>query len=404
MRVPPEKLAGKLYLCWRKVVNQALRRKGSNPEHFPKGNIQFQRGKRAHPGYVMEEIIVNLHMHTHYSDGSGNHQTIARAAIRCGLDAVIVTDHNVLVRGIENYFKDGRKKVLVLVGEEVHDQLRDPQKNHLLVFGADKEMATFAENPQTLIKTAGDSGGLTFIAHPFDPAAQAFNEPDISWEDWSVHNFTGVELWNGLSELKTLIPTKLHGVFYSLFPSLIAHRPQLKTIQKWDELLKNRHVVAIGGSDAHALFMQFGPLTRIIYPYEFHFSAINTHLMIRDALIGDVISDKKLIYDALAAGHCFVGYDLGSPTRGFRFIAHGNEVNGIMGDEVSVKGGVTLEAYIPDIADIRLLRNGKVISSRKRTRALTFVTQEPGTYRIEAYRKFLGIKRGWIFSNPIYIR
>ncbi|MGZ9235150.1 MAG: histidinol-phosphatase, partial [Anaerolineales bacterium] len=36
-------------------------------------------------------------MHTVYSDGSGTHKDIAQAALRTGLDVVIVTDHNVLV-------------------------------------------------------------------------------------------------------------------------------------------------------------------------------------------------------------------------------------------------------------------------------------------------------------------
>ena len=108
----------------------------------------------------MEEIIVNLHMHTHYSDGSGGHKEIALAAIECGLDAVIVTDHNVLVQGFEGYIKNGANRVLMLIGEEVHDQDRDPQKNHLLVFGAKEEMATFADDPQSLIKNIGESGGL----------------------------------------------------------------------------------------------------------------------------------------------------------------------------------------------------------------------------------------------------
>ena len=39
----------------------------------------------------MHEIVVNLHMHTRYSDGTGTHKDIAHAAIKCGLDAVIVT-------------------------------------------------------------------------------------------------------------------------------------------------------------------------------------------------------------------------------------------------------------------------------------------------------------------------
>ena len=50
----------------------------------------------------MHEIVVNLHMHTVYSDGTGTHKDIAHAAIKTGLDAVIVTDHNVLVQGVED--------------------------------------------------------------------------------------------------------------------------------------------------------------------------------------------------------------------------------------------------------------------------------------------------------------
>jgi hypothetical protein len=72
----------------------------------------------------MHEITVNLHMHTRYSDGSGLHKDIATAAIRQGLDAVIVTDHNVLVKEFEGYHRDGNKRVLMLIGQEVHDQVR----------------------------------------------------------------------------------------------------------------------------------------------------------------------------------------------------------------------------------------------------------------------------------------
>ncbi len=88
----------------------------------------------------MTEIVVNLHMHTRYSDGSGTHAEIAKAALRCGLDAVIVTDHNVYVEGPEGYYSDGERRVLLLVGEEIHDPARTPQKSHLLVFGAGEDL------------------------------------------------------------------------------------------------------------------------------------------------------------------------------------------------------------------------------------------------------------------------
>jgi len=351
------------------------------------------------------EIVVNLHMHTRYSDGSGTHKDIAAAALKSPVDVVIVTDHNILVQGFEGYYKEKNKKVLMLIGEEVHDQARDPQKNHLLAFGAGRELATFAENPQRLIDQVRDAGGLSFLAHPDDPAAPAFKETDISWEDWSVQNYTGIELWNALSELKTLVPTKLQGAFYALFPALVAHQPIPSTVAKWDELLaQGRRVVAIGGSDAHALHLSLGPISRVIYPYEFHFRTVNTHVLLAESLSGDVSVDKKLSYEAMAEGHCFVGYDLPAPTRGFTFTAQGLEKTAIMGDELPAKNGVTLQAKLPSQAEMRLLKDGQVIQTWKNKLSGTHITTEPGVYRIEAYRKYLGKLRGWIYSNPIYVR
>ncbi|MCX6059257.1 MAG: CehA/McbA family metallohydrolase [Chloroflexi bacterium] len=353
----------------------------------------------------MQEVVVNLHMHTRYSDGSGTHHDIARAAFAAGVDAVIVTDHNVLVQGFEGYYKEKNKKILMLIGEEIHDQTRDPQKNHLLVFGAGRELATFAENPQLLINQVRDAGGLSFLAHPDDPETPAFKELDISWDDWSVQNYTGIELWNALSELKTVVPTKLHGAVYAFFPSFVAHQPIPATIARWDELLSHgQRVVAIGGSDAHALHMSLAAIHRVIFPYEFHFRTVNTHVMLADSLSGEVNTDKKAIYAALAEGHCFVGYDLPASTRGFRFTAQGHDKAVIMGDELPAKGGVTLQAKFPSEAEIRLLKDGDVIQTWKNRKSITHITTEAGVYRLEAYRKYLGKLRGWIYSNPIYVR
>ena len=353
----------------------------------------------------MQEIVVNLHMHTVYSDGTGTHKDIAQAAIRTGLDAVIVTDHNVLVQGVEGYYRSGRRRVLLLVGQEVHDQDREPQKNHMLVFNANRDVSTLADDPQALINGVNDAGGLSFIAHPRDPEAPAFNETDISWEAWDVHGFTGIELWNGLSELKTLVHTKLHGAFYAFLPRFIGHHPMRETLERWDDLLANGgRVVAIGGSDAHALHMHMGPVQRVIFPYDFHFRTVNTHVFIPEPLSGDVPSDKKMIYEALAAGRCFVGYDLPASTRGFTFKGRGLEHSVIMGDEIPAKRGVTLQAHLPQPAEIRLIKDGTTINIWRDSQACAYSASEPGAYRVEVWRNYLGLKRGWIFSNPIYVR
>ncbi len=353
----------------------------------------------------MHEIVVNLHMHTRYSDGSGTHKDIAKAALGTGVDAVIVTDHNVLVQGMEGYYKEKNKRVLMLIGEEIHDQDRDPQKNHLLAFGAGRELATFADDPQLLINQVRDSSGLAFLAHPDDPAAPLFNETDISWEDWSVQNYTGIELWNALSELKTVIPTKLHAAFLAYFPAFIAHGPIPATLAKWDELLSDgQRVVAIGGSDAHALHLSIGPLSRIIFPYGFHFQTVNTHLFLTGPLTGDSNPDRKLVYEAMGNGRAFIGYDLPASTKGFRFTAQGRDKTVIMGEEIPAKGGVTLQAKLPFPAELRLIKDGQLLQKWDMQTACTHITTEPGVYRIEAHKSYLGRKRGWVYSNPIYVR
>jgi hypothetical protein len=353
----------------------------------------------------MEEVVINLHMHTRYSDGHVSHADIAEAALRAGLDAVIVTDHNVWVNGPEDYYRDGNRAVLLLVGEEIHDQARQPQKNHLLVFGTGRELADQAYDPQRLIDAVRQAGGLSFIAHPYDPESKAVGEADISWVDWQVQGFTGIELWNGLSEFKSRLRTRLHAIYYAFNPAAIAQGPLPETLLKWDELMAGgRQIVAVGGSDAHALPGSLGPLRKTLFPYEFHFRAINTHLSLQTALSGDLAEDRRKILDALSAGRAFIGYDLPASTRGFRFTAQGKEQKAWMGEEISAKFGVTMQVRLPQPVECRLIKDGKVIKTWQKRETCTHITTEPGVYRVEAYIQYLGRLRGWIFSNPIYVR
>jgi hypothetical protein len=103
-------------------------------------------------------------------------------------------------------------------------------------------------------------------------------------------------------------------------------------------------------------------------------------------------------------GHCFIGYDLPASTKNFRFTAQGKDASVSMGDELPAKGGVTLQAKIPSLAEIRLLKDGNVIQTWKNQLSCAHITTEPGVYRVEAHRRYLGKLRGWIYSNPIYVR
>jgi hypothetical protein len=351
----------------------------------------------------VNEIVLNLHMHTRYSDGSGSHLELARAALRRGVDAILVTDHNIRIGGMQRYYQEGDRRVLILIGEEVHDRTRVPQKNHLLVFGAGRELAAFGEDLDSLFRAVKMSGGISFLAHPVDPAAAAFHEPDISWEAWSGHDFTGLELWNGFSELKAHIPSRWHGVFYAFFPALMANGPLPATMHMWDSLLARGPTVALGGSDAHALKLRLGPLRRTVYPYDYHFRAVNTHVLLDDPLTGDAESDAATIYAMLAAGRCFIGYDLPRSTRGFRFAAHGAGAETTMGGQIRLQGSATMQAWAPDNCELHLLRDGRPLKTLRHGQALAHLILERGVYRLEAHRQFGGRRRAWIISNPIHV-
>ena len=353
----------------------------------------------------MHEITINLHMHTRFSDGHGSHADIATAAIGAGLDAVIVTDHNVRVDGPQGYYREGADRVLLLVGEEIHDTNRDPQKNHLLVFGVPAELAAHAHEPQGLIDQVRAAGGLSFLAHPFDPANRIFNEPDITWQDWGVTGYTGVELWNGMSEFKSLLKSRLHAVYYAFNPDRIPHGPPPEMLAKWDELLSSgRRVVAVGGSDAHQLPGRMGPLKRTLFPYRKHFESVNTHLLLPEPLAGEEDEDERRILQALAAGHAFIGNDLPEKTDGFRFKGQSDAGDFIMGDEVALGAGVTFQIHLPRPAECILLREGTPFRTWSDREAMVVNVSEKGVYRVECYLPYKGKRRGWIFSNPIFIR
>ncbi len=348
----------------------------------------------------IHEYVGNPHVHTPYSDGQALHAEVAQAAAEAGLDFVIVTDHNVWVDGLEGYYD----QVLVLIGEEVHDVRRRPQVNHLLAFNAESELSPLASDPQALIDAVNERGGFCYLAHP-----QEYRSPlgpdlaAIPWVDWDVTGYTGLEVWNYMSEFKALMRNKLSAVYFAFFPGRGIRGPFRATLRLWDQLLgQGRRVAAIGGADAHGNTYSLGPIRRVLFPYKHLFRCVNTHILTERPLNGFLEHDKALIYDAMRAGHTWVGYDLAATTAGFRFHARSGASHALMGDQLARAGASKFEVHTPQHADIRLLLNGRVIAGT-RGQHLQFTTAEPGVYRVEAYRGYRMSRRGWIFSSPIYV-
>ena len=353
----------------------------------------------------MHELKFAIHIHTYYSDGNASHQELTEIAENAGLDGIITTDHNIWLKDLEGYYGENDNKVMLLVGEEIHNRKLDPPGNHMLVIGAQKEMSPFGENPQNLIDQTKRVNGLTFLAHPIEDALDMFNEDAFSWRDWQIDDFSGIELWNQMSEFKSVTNNLGSAVVNALFPKRMTTGPLERTLALWDELIaaKKRPIIAIGGVDAHKIMKKIGPFTINLYPYLHHFKSISTHILIDKPLKSNFNEDRKSVIKAISLGHCFVAYDLPAPAHGFRFTAHNDDGHFMMGDQVEIRGGITFQIRLPQKNLCRLFRDGTLVKEWTNRDVCTYNTKEPGVYRVETYIPYKGRLRGWIFSNPIYI-
>lgn len=362
------------------------------------------------------EVVGNFHVHTRCSDGTGTHEQIAQAAAEAGLDVVMFTDHNLHTEGVAGWYVhpvNGRR-VLLLMGEEVHDETLEPASvNHYLSLGAEREVSIYAAQAQAVIDAVNRYGGVGFIAHPFERPVPIFDEVSaFPWIDWQVSGYAGIELWNYLTEFKSGLSSQAVAVLAVFLPDMFINGPFPETLELWDRLLATgQRVVAIGGVDAHAQTYCLGPFKKRVFPYRYLFRTINTHLLLEEPLDDDWrVADQQVLH-ALRAGHAFISYQPAGCARGFRFTATGRYGTVVMGDEIHLNGTLRLDVTLPLPAHVRLLKDGHEVASLRNGRQLTFETNEPGVFRIEAHRSYhlawterAVRRRPWIFSNPIYVR
>ncbi len=349
----------------------------------------------------MPEYIGAIHMHTVHSDGTATHAELARIAAEAGLDFVIVTDHNVYVPEAEGWYGD----VLLLVDQEIHDTERVPESSHLLVFGVARDLSAYAKDPQRLLDAVQECGGFGFLAHPFERSAAYAGEPELNWRDWDVTGYAGLEIWNTMSEFKSHVHNLPRALLLAYFPDLGLRGPMPETLARWDELLASgQRVAAIGGPDAHGTVYRLGPLQRPVLSYDWLFRAVRLHILTDAALQRDLDHDRQLVYEAIRKGRSFIAYDWIGDATGFRFAARtqGAQTAG-MGEELTLGESAELEISSPLPAELRLMHHGQVVA-RARGRALRHTVTQPGAYRAEAYRRYRLLRRGWVFTNPIYLQ
>lgn len=347
----------------------------------------------------MFEYIGALHIHSVFSDGSGEVPDIAKYADEVGLDFIILTDHNT-VRALTEGYEKWYGNTLFLVGCEINDK---ENKNHYLAFGIDEAFSTRLPAKE-YVKKVKDAGGIGFLAHPHEKRTHMKEHPPFPWTEWDTKEFNGIEIWNHMSEwMENLTEENKYRSF--LHPLKTIAAPPAETIKIWDELNLKRKVVGIGGVDAHAhKYNLLGFMEVEIFPYKVLFKSIRTHVLLAEELIKGtskkaVNKAKWLIYNAMKDGRCFVANDYHGESKGFRFFAEQGRKKYFMGDTFLLKDKAKLKVVLPGLeGNIRLIRNGQIAEIVEGVEA-EFSVNENGAYRIEVFRN----DAAWIYSNHIRI-
>jgi len=337
-----------------------------------------------------------VHLHSTHSDGTGTVEEIARDAERAEVDVVLLTDHDNLDAmrlGQEGWY--GR--TLLLAGHEVSPRVR----NHLLAFGVDEEIDWRGLTPRQIAETVRDAGGFGFAAHPFSQASQRFRRvrslgQSMLWED--LECLDGIEVWSFVADNGQNVGGVRDALRFVVRPERYVTHPPRRNLDEWDRLAARRRVVGIGGLDAHQFGVRVAGRALRLMSYHRSFRQLRTHVLVREALNGELEHDRALVFDALREGRCYIVSHAVAPGRGFRFLGDGVEMGGeapFAEQELSVE--------LPADAEIRLVYDGDELATGT-GRSLVHRATGPGVYRVEAYRTTYGQRRTWILSNPIYLR
>ncbi|MFA6235373.1 MAG: CehA/McbA family metallohydrolase [Bacteroidota bacterium] len=345
----------------------------------------------------MYEYIGAVHIHSRYSDGTGEIPDIVHAASEVGLDFLMLSDHNTLRPKIDGW-EGWRENVMLLIGYEINDR---QDRNHYLAFGLDKTVGVRI-SAQEYVRRVHEQGGIGFIAHPDEKRRSMPEHPAYPWLAWDAVDYDGIEIWNHMSEwAEGLTDENKYQRFLHPLKSIIA--PPEETLRRWDALARERRVVAIGGTDAHAHKADVMGFFEVeVFPYKVMFKSVHTHVLLDEPVRRNDAAcfeeDKWRVYEALRRGRCFVANSYQADPRGFAFYATSAEATLQQGDfaEFPGKGKIALHVEVPQAARLRLICNGEV-QKEITAREHSFGVPHAGAWRVEAWIE----DSGWIFSNHI---
>jgi len=348
-----------------------------------------------------------LHVHSSLGGHStGTLDEIVRAARANELAFVVMTEHpSKYVDTAAATLKGTHEGVLFINGSE----LSAANDERLFVVPGPSAVGPSAPDAQALVERARAEGRLALVAYP------------EKIRDWGLQGFDGIEVYNlytnskrisyGLLFFDGLWSYRSHA---DLLFSTFYERPD-ENLRRWDELCAARglRLSAVAGNDAHSnVGLRLGDRTGKEFlgvsldPYERSFRVVRNHVLLDRA---QPLAADSLVA-ALRGGRSYIAFDIFGDSTGFRFTAHGPAETKTMGDEIALPAGgeVRLKVRTPVAGRVVFFRDGQVIREFEEGTDAELAVGERGVYRVEIYlaglRDFLGERKPWIISNPIYVR
>lgn len=357
------------------------------------------------------ERIGAIHVHTNASCGSGSLPQVIAAAKDADLSFLAITDHNLTLSDAEVAAADP-PEFAVIDGEEV-----STAAGHYLALGiSDKRWHRGSGfDTRTLMASSRRSGAVNFIAHPYGLR-------DV-WSDWGATDYDGIEIFNddAVWRKNKVFDIAVAALLYPVNPRLallrLARTPN-ENFAKWDELLAQRPVAGICGSDAHANVLVGGWSLARFPSYVSVFSLARQHVLLPDQPGEDPEhAGADAILAAIKSGNSFCAVDALSSSDGFtQTVSASTAVTSSIptiagpGDSIVWQPAEVLHVKTPaatGIPLIRILRDGREIA-HKEAQSIDLPIPGPGRYRTEAYLRQPGLTGWrrwtlWIFSNPVYV-
>ena len=331
-----------------------------------------------------------IHIHSVYSDGTGDVDVISKAAKNAGLDWIIVTDHNSfeIAEGIYN-------GVYVIKGEEISPK----GENHYLAFGINKYIKP-NKNAKHNIEAVKMNGGFGFAAHAGESDYRRNSHQPIKWTNKNITP-DGIEIWNWFSEwADNLNDRNIFSLAYAyLFKHNLVKAPNEVILKWWDRLnnLSDKIVPAIGGVDAHALKVSGYVIPVTVFSYESMFKTIVNVISSDKPFATDFVQRKEQILEAVKTGRNLIVNRAVLKRIPVINVSNANQV-ATSGERISFDSNTSLNVQTHQKGSIKIFHNGKEIESVIST-GIKMLLSEVGKYRVEI--KFG--KRGFAYSNPILV-